>query len=139
VSGNTPSALDPDHKTHIFGDQNVTLLRLGEIYLSKAESQFQAGDQPGAEATLAIVRNRAWGGAAPASPFGPDFMQIMLQEYRHELSGEMSLWYNLRRTGLQMDYIKNNFGITIPPGHDLLPIPIAAIASNPTLKQNPNY
>jgi len=139
VSGNTPSQIDPNHKNHIFGDQNITLVRLGEILLDKAESQFQAGDQSGAEATLAIVRNRAWGGVAPPSPFGPDFMQIMLQEYRHELSGEMSLWYNLRRTGLQMDYIKNNFGITIPPGHDLLPIPIAAIASNPTLKQNPNY
>ena len=140
VSGNTPSAIDKDKKTHIFGDQNITLLRLGEIYLNKAESQFQSGDQPGAEATLAIVRNRAWGNTtAPPSPFGPDFMQIMLQEYRHELSGEVSLWYDLRRTGLQMDYIKNNFGITIPPGHDLLPIPIAAIASNSTLVQNPNY
>jgi hypothetical protein len=128
-----------DGKTHIFGDQNVTMVRLGEILLDKAESQFHAGDQPGAEATLALVRNRAWGGTAPPSPFGPDFMQIMLQEYRHELSGEMSLWYNLRRTGLQIDYIKNNFGIDIPAGHDLLPIPITAIASNPTLKQNPNY
>jgi hypothetical protein len=137
VSGNTPSAVDG--KTHIFGDQNVTMIRLGEILLDKAESQFQSGDQPGAEATLAIVRNRAWGAVAPPSPFGPDFMQIMLQEYRHELSGEMSLWYDLRRTGLQIDYIKNNFGIQIPAGHDLLPIPITAIASNPTLIQNPNY
>jgi starch-binding outer membrane protein, SusD/RagB family len=137
VSGNTPSAIDG--KTHIFGDQNITMLRLGEIYLGMAEAQFQAGDQAGALNSLAIVRNRAWGGTAPASPFGPDFMQIMLNEYRHELAGEMSLWYDLRRTGLQIAYIQNTFGIVIPAGHDLLPIPQAAIASNPFLKQNPNY
>jgi len=137
VSGNTPSAADG--KNHIFGDQNVTMLRLGEILLDKAECQFKNNDAAGAAATLALVRNRAWGGVAPASAFGPDFMQIMLQEYRHELTGDVSLWYDLRRTGLHLDYIKNNFGITIPTGHDLLPIPQSAIALNPTLKQNPNY
>jgi len=137
VSGNTPSAVDG--KTHIFGDQNVNLLRLGEVLLDKAECQFKTSDQAGATATLQIVRNRAWGGAAPASSFGPDFMQIMLQEYRHELAGDVSLWYNLRRTGLHIQYIKDNFGIDIPSGHDLLPIPQNAIATNPTLKQNPNY
>ena len=107
--------------------------------LSKAEAQFKSNDATGAQATLTIVRNRAWDGAAPPSAFGPDFMNIMLQEYRHELTGDMSLWYNLRRTGLQIQYIKDNFGIDIPSGHDLLPIPQSAIATNPTLKQNPNY
>ena len=140
VSGNTPSQIDGKGNTHIFGDQNVTLLRLGEIYLSLAEAQFQSGDLSGAATSLAVVRDRAWGNTtAPPSPFGPDFMQIMLNEYRHELAGDVSLWYDLRRTGLQVDYIKNTFGITIPAGHDLLPIPQAAIATNPFLKQNPNY
>jgi hypothetical protein len=137
VSGNTPSAVDG--KTHIFGDQNITLLRLGEIWLELAECYYQTGDQADATNALMTVRNRAWGGNAPASPFGPDFMQIMLQEYRHELAGEVSTWYNMRRTGLQIQYIQNTFGITIPPGHDLLPIPQAEIATNPLLKQNPGY
>ncbi|MHA4806798.1 RagB/SusD family nutrient uptake outer membrane protein [Flavitalea flava] len=137
VSGNTASAADK--KNHIFGDQNVTMLRLGEIYLSLAEAQSKSGDQPGADASLAVIRNRAFGGAAPPSPFGPDFMQIMLNEYRHELSGDMSLWYNLRRTDLHIAYIQNTFGVAIPAGHDLLPIPQSAIALNPSLKQNPNY
>jgi starch-binding outer membrane protein, SusD/RagB family len=137
VSGNTPSAVDG--KTHIFGDQNITLLRLGEIYLDLAECQFHTGDQASATNSLMVVRNRAWGGAAPASPFGPDFMQIMLQEYRHELAGEMSTWYDMRRTGLQVAYIQNTFGLTIPSGHDLLPIPQTEIATNPLLKQNPGY
>jgi hypothetical protein len=140
ISGNTPGFGADSSKTIIFGDQNVNMLRLGEIYLSLAEAQFQSGATGDAQASLAIVRNRAWGNTtAPPSAFGPDFMQIMLNEYRHEVGGEMSLWYDLRRTGLHMDYIKQTFGLTIPPGHDLLPIPQAAIAVNPTLKQNPNY
>jgi hypothetical protein len=129
----------------IFGDQNVTMLRLGEIYLSLAEAQFRSGAEADAEASLEVVRNRAWGNTtAPPAP-GADFMHKILQEYRHELSGEMSLWYNLRRSGMHMDYIKENFvdlqgnPLVIPAGHDLLPIPASAIASNPTLQQNPNY
>ena len=137
VSGNTPSSADG--KDHIFGDQNVILLRLGEVLLAKAECQFKGGDAAGAAATLELVRDRAWGSVAPAPAAGPDFMNILLSEYRHELGGEMSLWYNIRRTGLQIQYIQNNFGITIPAGHDLLPIPASAISSNSTLAQNPNY
>jgi hypothetical protein len=139
VSGNSPSNVDPGGTSHIFGDQNVTLLRLGEVLLSKAEAQFKSGDVSGAQATLNIVRNRAFNGTAPVSPYGPDFMQMVINEYRHELTGDVSLWYNLRRSGLHLQYIKDHFGITVPAGHDLLPIPQTAIATNPTLKQNPNY
>lgn len=138
VSGNDPSSIDSLHN-HIFGDQNVTLLRLGEIYLDMAEAQFQAGDVAGATASMDTIRNRAWGGVAPPSPVPGGFMQQLLMEYRHELAGDVSLWYDLRRSGLQIAYIQNTFGITIPAGHDLLPIPQLAIAANPNLKQNPNY
>jgi hypothetical protein len=51
----------------------------------------------------------------------------------------MSTWYDMRRTGLQIAYIQNTFGVTIPTGHDLLPIPQAEIATNPLLTQNPGY
>ncbi|HEY4937306.1 MAG TPA: RagB/SusD family nutrient uptake outer membrane protein [Puia sp.] len=139
VSGNTPALSgDAVGKTAIFGDQNVVMLRLGEIYVSMAEAQFQSGDQAGAAASLQTIRNRAWGGTAPAPP-NPDFMQNVLSEYRHELSGDVSLWYNLRRSGLQIAYIQNNFNVAIPTGHDLLPIPQIDIAQNPFLAQNPGY
>jgi hypothetical protein len=137
VSGNSPS--QADGQTHIFGDQNITMLRLGEIYLELAECYYQTGDQTDANTALATVRNRAFGGTAPPDPYGPDFMQEILEEYRHELSGEMSTWYDMRRTGLQLQYIQNTFGITIPTGHDLLPIPQSDIETNPLLKQNPGY
>jgi len=143
VSG---SAINPvDKLTHVMGDQNVTLLRYGEILLSLAEAQFRSGDVGGATANVQKVRNRAWsssanpGIVAPASASGPDLINIILNEYRHELGDEMSLWYNLRRSGEHLNYIKKTFNVTIPSGHDILPVPAQQIASNPRLIQNPNY
>jgi len=51
----------------------------------------------------------------------------------------MSLWFTLRRSGEHINYIKDNYNITIPAGHDLMPIPSTAIASNSTIKQNAGY
>jgi hypothetical protein len=114
------------------------MLRLGEIYVSLAEAQHLSGDDAGAAASITTIRNRAWGGTAPAAPT-TDMMQTILNEYRHELSGDVSLWYDLRRSGQQITYIKDRFGIDIPAGHDLLPIPQLAISTNPYLTQNPHY
>ena len=138
VTGNTPGFGADSTKTIIFGDQNITMLRLGEIYVSLAEAQHLSGDDGGAAASIATIRNRAWGGTAPTAPTS-DMMQTILNEYRHELSGDVSLWYDLRRSGQQIQYIKDRFGRDIPAGHDLLPIPQSAIATNPYLTQNPHY
>jgi len=119
-------------------DQNIIMLRYGEVLVSKAEAQFRSGDVAGALATIQEVRNRAWGGVAPP-PVGTDVLKIIISEYRHEIAGEMSLWFDLRRSGEHINYVLNEFGIQIPNGRDLMPIPSTEIASNPTLEQNPGY
>jgi len=164
----------------IFGDQNQTLLRYAEILLSRAECKVRTGDIGGAMADLKLVRDRAWGGSAPAvmqdganfdgSPAEPitDPLQMVLSEYRHELTGEYSLFFNLCRAGdtEAIAFIKKANGTVdnsfepVPnpapgPANDgmkhglynttpslnnlLLPIPQAAIALNPNLTQNPGY
>lgn len=164
----------------IFGDQNQTLLRYAEILLSRAECKVRTGDVNGAMADLKLVRDRAWGGSAPAvmqdganfdgTPAQPitDPLQMVLSEYRHELTGEYSLFFNLCRAGdtEAIAFIKKANGtvdnsfepVTNPapgPTSDgmkhglynttptlnnlLLPIPQAAIALNPNLTQNPGY
>lgn len=122
---------------NIFGGQNHIWLRYGEVLISLAEAYHKSGDDGMAMQTLMRVRNRAWGGSAP-TPTG-DMMDIILQEYRHELGGEFSLWLCLRRTGEVDSYMQDVFGITIPPGRDLLPIPRTQIDVNPNLEQNPGY
>ena len=164
----------------IFGSQNQILMRFAEILLSRAECKIRTNDIAGGMADLKLVRDRAWGGTAPAvmqdganyngTPAAPitDPLQMVYSEYRHELTGEYSLFYNLRRAGpgiaaafIQKAYGtvagSNNpipnpapgptndgkphgvFNASLPANRDLLPIPQGAIGLNPNLTQNPGY
>lgn len=164
----------------IFGDQNQILLRYAEILLSRAECKVRLNDIPGAMADIKLVRDRAWGGTAPAQMRDSanydgtpgqvitDPLQMVLSEYRHELTAEYSTFFNLCRAGsdVAIAFIKKANGTVdgsydpIPnpapgPTHDgklhglynttptvnnlLLPIPQGAIALNPNLTQNPGY
>ena len=155
-------------------------MRYAEVILSRAECKVRTGDVAGAMADLALVRNRAWGGTAPTiikdsanfdgTPGQPitDPLQMVLSEYRHELSGEYSVFYDLCRAGsdVAVAFINTANGAVdksynpIPnpapgPTHDgkthglyntaitldntLLPIPQGARALNPNLSQNPGY
>jgi len=164
----------------IFGSQNQILLRYAEVLLSRAECKIRTGDVAGGLADIKLVRDRAWGGTAPAvmqdganfdgTPAAPitDPLEMVYSEYRHELSGDYSLFYNLRRAGpgVAAAFIKKAngtvdgsydpipnpapgpthdglvhglFNTSLPANHDLLPIPQSAITLNPNLTQNPGY
>jgi starch-binding outer membrane protein, SusD/RagB family len=128
----------------LFGDQSVIMMRLGEVLVAKAEAQLKAGDEAGAMATIQLVRDRAWGKLANPSvtvppPVETDPMKIILDEYRHEIAGENSLWFDLRRSGDLIAYILDKHNVQVPAGRHLMPIPASALATNPTLVQNPNY
>lgn len=130
---------------NLFGDENAVLLRYGEVLLDKAECQYRTGDEAGALATIQIIRNRAWGKLAgsstvvPTPPATGNTLSVILDEYRHELGGDFSAWFDMRRTGEHINYIKLKYGITVPMGKDLMPIPQLVIATNETIKQNPGY
>jgi len=163
----------------IFGDQNQILMRYAEVLLSRAECKVRTGDVPGAMADLKLVRDRAFGGIAPAMKDSANFdgtpgtaitdpLQMVLSEYRHELSGEYSTFYDLCRAGtdVAVEFINRVNGAKdksynpVPnpapgPTHDgkqhglyntaigaddcLMPIPQSAKGLNPNLTQNPGY
>jgi hypothetical protein len=170
----------PDGAGHIFGDQNQILMRYAEVLLSRAECKIRTGDVAGGLADIKRVRDRAWGGTAPAvmadsanfdgTPGQPitDPLQMVLSEYRHELSGEYSTFFDLVRAGtdVAVTFINKANGAVansldpVPnpapgPTHDgqkhglyntaikadwtLLPIPQSARAANPNLSQNDGY
>lgn len=179
-----PNLTGANGTSAIFGSQNQVLLRYAEILLDRAECKVHTGDLAGAAADIKTVRDRAWGlglkngSAAPAvmqdgltydgkatQPI-TDPMQQVLSEYRHELSGDYSLFYDLRRAGtgvaaafIQANYNTNSsllpqpypYGPTadgqlhgvwftsLPAGKDICPIPQPQIGLNPNLKQNPGY
>ena len=169
-----------DNQAHIFGDQNQILLRYAEVILSRAECKVRTNDLAGALADLKLVRDRAWGGTAPAIMKDSadykgdpgvtitDPLQMVLSEYRHELSGEYSTFFDILRAGtdVAVDFINKangavaaNYNPVVNPApgptHDgkihglyntaitanltLLAIPQSARASNPNLTQNPGY
>ncbi len=173
-----PNLTGANGTSAIFGSQNQVLLRYAEILLDRAECKVRTGDVAGALADIKLVRDRAFGGTSPAvmqdgltydgkatTPI-TDPLQMVLSEYRHELTGEYSLFYNLRRAGpgVAAAFIHGNYGTdnsllpepypygptadgqlhgvwftSLPTGHDILPIPQTAIGLNPNLVQNPGY
>lgn len=120
---------------NIFGGQNLIFLRYGQVLLSLAECYHRTGNDARAMEYLMQVRNRA---NLTSEPSGA-MMDNILNEYRHELVGEFSLWFVLRRSGEHTGYIQDKFGIDIPEGKDLMPIPQEQIDVNPNLEQNPGY
>ena len=182
LTGNYGNPHDPtgQSRSYLFGDQNQVFLRYAEIILDRAECKVRTGDNAGAIGDITLVRNRAFGGAAPAvmkdsanfdgTPGQPitDPLQMVLSEYRHELGGEYSVFYDLCRAGSDeaIAFIKKENGtvdgslnpIVNPapgPTHDgkqhglynttpgvndlLMPIPQHAKSLNPNLVQNPGY
>ena len=55
------------------------------------------------------IRKRAGLGAKTG-----DATQILLTEYRHELAGEMSLWFDLRRSGKHLTMLKTLMALPFP-------------------------
>ncbi|HEY9000696.1 MAG TPA: RagB/SusD family nutrient uptake outer membrane protein [Mucilaginibacter sp.] len=179
-----PNLTGANGSSAIFGSQNQILMRYAEVLLDRAECKVHTGDITGAMADLKTVRDRAWGGSSPVDGSGKplvqdgltydgkatqpitDPLQMVLSEYRHELTGEYSLMYDLRRAGpgIAAAFIHTNYNTdnsllpepypygptadgklhgvwrtSLPAGHDILPIPQAAIGLNPNLTQNPGY
>lgn len=120
---------------NIFGGQNLIVLRYGETRLSLAEAYHRTGNDAKAMDLIMEIRNRA---GLTTTPTG-DMIDILISEYRHELAGEFSLWWLLRRTGEHVRYLQEEFGVTVPKGRDLMPIPQEQVDVNPNLTQNPGY
>jgi len=51
------------------------------------------------------------------------------------------VFFYIRRQGegAATAFVKKHYDITIPPGHELMPIPITAIGANSELVQNDGY
>lgn len=120
---------------NIFSGANLILLRYGEIKLSLAEAYHRTGNDAKAMELVMEIRNRA---GLTSKPTG-NMIDIIISEYRHELSGEYSLWWLLRRTGEHVRYLQEEYNVTVPAGRDLMPIPQQQLDVNPNLKQNPGY
>jgi len=122
----------------LFGGQGHIWIRYGEVLLSLAECYHKTGNDAKAMENVMRIRDRAWGGSAPV-PTDTDIMNVILEEYRHELGGEFSVWPVIRRSGEAAKYFQNRWGLSIPAERELMPLPNSQLSINPNLEQNPGY
>jgi hypothetical protein len=120
----------------------LTMLRLGEQYLIRAEAEVQLGNLADAAADLNMIRSRA--GLSPvAVTTQAELLNRIQQERRVELFTEGAhRWLDLKRTNTinkVMSVVTPLKGGTWESGDALYPLPFGDIQKNPNLTQNPHY
>ncbi len=131
---------DPNHVGENNGNDYVHF-RLGEIYLIKAEAQFELGNAAGALLLLNQLRARAF---EPDQPLATVDRDVILRERLFELTGEAKRRQDLIRHGRFL----NQWSTTMlngkvdkngEPYRILMPIPQPQLDANPLLVQNAGY
>jgi len=129
------------HETPANAD-NLQIIRLAEMYLTRAEADFLNGSgDPLAD--LNAVRTRA--GLDPLSEITS--IDDILDERKIELCFEGHRWFDLTRTGKALDVLSSVPRTNSPgapamlttPGRQVFPIPNAERNANPEMQQNPAY
>ncbi len=109
---------------------NIPFIRLAEMYLIRAESNFREGTTAGSTPEDDINALRARSGAVAISGIS---LQNILDERRRELSFE----------GFTLHDIKRLQGSVGPLNYDdnklVMPVPQREMDANPSLTQNPGY
>lgn len=115
---------------------NVQVIRLAEMYLTRAEANFRANTTTGATALsdINLIRSRA---ALPALTAAQLTLAAILRERRLELAFEGTLIHDLKRNRQS-----TQFGSMVYPWNSprlIYPIPLREIQANPALIQNAGY
>lgn len=141
--------LDPSRTTakEEDGHKNVIILRLAEMYLIGAECANNLGDKTAAAKYITDLRARdivpGFGSALAVDPASIN-TDYILDERSRELAGELTRWFDLKRTNKLVERVKkyNPDGLYITDIHNVRPVPLADmnnITNKGSFKQNPGY
>jgi hypothetical protein len=111
-------------------DGNITLIRLAEIYLSRAETRYRLGDIEGATEDLNIIRNRVGLEDLDSEHMS---LEIILNERFTELAFEGHQFRDTKRTQ------KSVRGLSFGASQLIFPIPERELEVNEALIQNDGY
>lgn len=122
------------------GNNNITVFRLAEMYLIRAEARARQGRITGASGALAdvnVLRTRA---KAPLAAFSAlaAALSVIETERLYELSFEGHRWYDLKRTG-RLNAVMSAFSSNWNEKYNLWPVPVTEIQTNRMLVQNQGY
>lgn len=119
-----------------FGLDNVRLIRVSEMYLTRAEAYARLGQDLLAQGDVNKIRVRA--GLLPTALVGQPLLDLILKERRIELAYEGDRWFDLVRRGA--DIVKDNGTLIFATDVRILAvIPQAQLDVNSNLVQNPGY
>jgi hypothetical protein len=134
------------------GDVNVVdfkVIRLGEVYLNRAEAEYNLGQGSAALTDLNTLRAGRYTGFTVGTETGTNLYNAILLQRRLELAFEGHRFYDIKRLGLPIqrsaygDYA-NGTGFpaivqNIPAGSNMfqIPIPQSEIDANGNISQNP--
>lgn len=119
----------------------LMLLRLGELYLIRAEAKARLGDPDGAVADLNVIRSRA--GLAPVG-VSAGVLTAIWHERQVELFAELGQrWLDLKRTG----EVESVMTVVTPQKgggawsnyQQWYPLPVSDLQLDPSLHQNSGY
>lgn len=115
------------------GDEDIHVVRLGEVILIRAEALARLNRLPEAVAEYNQLRLRAGLTADPTTGLTQaGVLAAIARERRLELAFEGDRWPDLVRTGTAIT-------LGVPAFQTVLPIPQGEIDTAPTLTQNPGY
>lgn len=116
----------------------LTVFRLAEQFLIRAEARAQQNNISGAKADIFTVRDRANLGATPAND--KDALLLAVEkERRVELNSEWGhRWFDLRRTG-RINAVLGAVKLAWKSDAALYPVPQIQRNNNPSLSQNLGY
>jgi len=120
------------------GDKNIRYLRLGEIYLIRAEAANELGNTAQAILDLNEIRARVNLNPTTASSQA-DLRKAIWHERRLELAFEHDRWFDLVRTGEAAEAMRANGKNFIVGKHELFPIPYQQLLDTPNIEQNPGW
>ncbi|WP_224489038.1 RagB/SusD family nutrient uptake outer membrane protein [Robertkochia flava] len=109
---------------------NVPFLRVAEMHLIRAESNFREGSSTGLSPLEEINALRARSNAAT---LGNISIETILTERKRELGFEGFTLHDLRRT------TSNVAGLPYNANNLVMPLPQREVDANPNLQQNPGY
>lgn len=117
------------------------VIRLGEVYLIRAEANFKAGNETNALSDLNTLRT-----ARGVATIGNIALEANIRaERRRELAFEGHRWFDIRRYGVGImrgaDWGAPSIAQSLAVGNSrfVLPIPQIEVSSNPNMVQNPGY
>jgi hypothetical protein len=123
--------------------QNITVARLAEMYLIRAEADVRAGNILSATSDINTIRQRSYRSKAvpniPYTPLKTVTISDVLRERQLELAMEGFRIYDLKRTNATLPASGSLPAISANAPNLILPIPLREINNNPNLTQNPGY